>query len=146
MILDRLDIAGCDLSGVTFRDSGGSNGWTVEPVPSWVLSFVARLPLKGQVLRTVLRKLQPGEGIPPHIDPIVQAHPRLVEHRYHVPLVTHPLVTMRWPIEQIEVHLAAGCLYEVNHNQKIHEVIQHAPIDRVHLCIDTVEVLPEGVA
>lgn len=146
MILDRLDTAGCDLSGVTFRDTGGTNGWIAETLPAWVPDFVARLPLQGRVTRLVLRKLPAGLGIPPHIDPVRHPHPRVREHRYHVPLVTHPDVTMRWPEEGVEIHLAVGGLYEVNHNQKVHEVVQRAPIARVHLCIDTVDVRPEGVA
>jgi hypothetical protein len=143
-ILDRLDTAGCDLSGVTFRDTGGTNGWVHETDPPWLWPFIARLPVQGHITRVVLRKLPAGQGIPPHIDPIVNGHPRVVEHRYHVPLVTHEAVTMRWPDDQVEVHLAAGCLYEVNHHQ-LHEVCQRAPVDRVHLCIDTVDVTREGM-
>jgi hypothetical protein len=145
VILDRLDTAGCDLSGVTFRDTGGTNGWLAETLPPWVEPFLKSLPLQGHITQVVLRKLPAGLGIPPHIDPVRNGHPRVIEHRYHVPLVTHEAVTMRWPDEGTEVHLAAGCLYEVNHNQKVHEVIQHAPVDRVHLCIDTSEVLTKGI-
>jgi hypothetical protein len=145
MILDRLDIAGCDLSGVTFRDSGGTNGWIAESLPKWVEPFLSPLPLQGHITKITLRKLPAGQGIPPHIDPILNCHPRVTEHRYHVPLVTHEAVTMRWPDDGVAVHLAAGCLYEVNHNGKIHEVCHLAPVDRVHLCIDTAEILTEGM-
>lgn len=140
MLLDRLDTAGCDLSGVMFHDTGGTNGWLAEPTQPWVAPFLAALPLQGHITKVVLRKLPAGQGIPPHIDPLRHQHPRVVEHRYHVPLVTHEAVRMRWPDDGVEVHLSQGCLYEVNHTQKIHEVIQQAPIDRIHLCIDTTEV------
>ena len=55
--------------------------------------------------------------------------------RYHVPLVTHPLVTMRWPEDGEEHHLEAGWLYEVDYT-RLHEIIHRAPVDRVHVQVN----------
>lgn len=132
------------LAGVTFHDTGGTNGWLAESLPAWVPSFVASLPLRGTVTQTVVRLLPAGQGIPPHVDPVVSRSPRVREHRYHVPLVTHPDVTMRWPEDEVSVHLEVGWLYEVQHQERVHEVVHQASIGRIHLCIDTAEILPEA--
>lgn len=124
------------LPGMTFHDTGGTNGWLADPAP--LAGFVAGLGLAGAVLRTNVRKLPAGQGIPPHVDPKVHQSAKVREHRYHVPLVTHPAVAMRWPDEGVAVHLEAGWLYEVRVD-KLHEVVHRAPTDRVHVVIDTGE-------
>lgn len=81
----------------------------------------------------MLRKLLAYQSIPPHID--VCGHRMHAGRRFHVPLVTHPGVTMRWPLEDVEVHLEAGYLYEVRFDV-LHEVINLAPVDRVHAVVN----------
>ena len=136
LVLDRLDTAGCDLSGVIFRDTGGTNGWLADPLPNWVPDLIKAAKLDGVVLRVDLRKLPAGQGIPPHMDPFVQGSTLVTEHRYQIPLVTHPDVTMRWPDDGVEVHLEVGRVYEVDF-RRMHEIVHRAPIDRVHLQVHT---------
>ena len=119
-----------ELPAVEFVDTGGSNGCIAHP--PWLDYFVASLDL-GRVLLAVCRKLPPGRGIPPHID-TVRGKANL-GRRYHVPLVTHPLVTMCWPEDGEEHHLEAGWLYEVDYT-RLHEIVNRAPVDRVHVQIN----------
>jgi hypothetical protein len=126
-----VDIAAvlAQLPTTVFVDSGGTNGWIAEP--AWLPAFVEGLHLEGAVAHAVVRQLPAGQGIPPHVDR------GLGERRFHVPLVTHPAVTMRWPDDGVEVHLEAGYLYEVRFDRR-HEIVHQAPIDRVHIQINTV--------
>lgn len=131
--LRRVDIslALARLPGVEFVDTRGTNGHLASP--PWLAAFVADLDL-GAVELVLLRKLPAFQGIPPHIDTVRGRgnHGR----RFHVPLVTHPLVTMRWPADGEEHHLEAGWLYEVDYT-RLHEVAHRAPVDRVHVQINT---------
>lgn len=120
------------LPSTEFRDTGGSNGHIAEP--EWLDEFVASLELGGDVLYRVLRKLPAFQGIPAHID-AERMSPVNAGRRYHVPLVTHPLVTMRWPEDGEEHHLEAGWLYEVDYT-RLHEIVHRAPIDRVHVQVN----------
>ena len=117
------------LPSTEFRDSGGTNGHI--SFPDWLPEFVQRLNL-GRVNFTVVRKLPAYQGIPPHIDPATGIN---AGRRYHVPLVTHPLVTMRWPDDGEEHHLEAGWLYEVDYT-RLHEIVHRAPVDRVHVQVN----------
>lgn len=120
------------LPSTLFRDTGGSNGHIAEP--EWLAGFVASLNL-GDVLYAVVRKLPTFQGIPPHIDHERLSPQRNRGRRYHVPLVTHPLITMRWPEDGEEHHLEAGWLYEVDYT-RLHEIVHHAPVDRVHIQVN----------
>lgn len=131
-----VDLRGCTLEGLTFRDTGGTNGWLADPLPEWLPDFLRRLPIEGRILRVDVRKLPAGQGIPPHVDPFVHPSRLVVEHRYQVPIVTHPAVTMRWPEDGVEVHLQAGHVYEVDFT-RLHAIVQQAPIDRVHVQVHT---------
>lgn len=124
------------LPAAVFEDSGGTNGHLANPEP--FMPFIHGLGL-GKVTRAWVRKLPAGQGIPPHVDPKNHRSPKARERRFHVPLVTHPDVFLRWPDADAEVHLRTGCIYEVDHTQ-MHEVVNHAPVDRIHLVADTVEV------
>lgn len=126
-----VDVTGplAQLSTTAFEDTGGTNGWLAID-PRWLDAFVQELDLGGLVLRAVCRKLPPYQGIPPHIDPSEPG-----ERRFHVPLLTHPAVTMRWPEDRVETHLEAGWLYEVCFT-KTHEIVHLAPVDRVHVQIN----------
>jgi Aspartyl/Asparaginyl beta-hydroxylase len=128
----KVDISSAlaQLPHTRFIDSGGSNGWLAhEP---WVREFGAGLNLGG-IDYAVCRKLPPWQGIPQHIDADFPG-----VHRYHVPLLTHPDVKMRWPADGVEVHLEAGWLYEVCFT-KLHEIVHRAPVDRIHLHYNVVE-------
>jgi hypothetical protein len=119
------------LPDVKFVDTGGSNGHLANP--SWLANFVASLEL-GAIHSAWLRKLPPRQGIPPHIDTVRGKANR--GHRYHIPLVTHSLVTMRWLDDNQEHHLEAGWLYEVDYT-RLHEIVNRAPVDRVHVQINS---------
>lgn len=114
----------------TFLDTGGTNGWLCHGL--WLQQFADTLQLPGNVTHVVCRKLPAWQGIPPHVD---RCGP--YDRRYHVPIITHPDIRMRWPEEDVEVHLEQGFLYEVCFSM-MHEIVHHAPIDRVHVQIDTV--------
>lgn len=126
------------LPTLRFEDTGGTNGWLADSTP--LMSFVQSLGLKGKVFVVNCRMLPAGQGIPLHTDPKTYAYAGVVERRFHVPLVTHPGVTMRWPGEGIEAHLEAGWLYEVRFDVP-HEIVHRAPVDRVHIQINTVEAV-----
>ena len=130
-----VDIADalCALSEVRFVDTGGTNGWIANP--DWLGAFVERLALGGTVMRALCRLLPAGQGIPPHVDaPMFRSN---CERRFHVPLLTHPGVMMRWPDDGVEEHLEAGYLYEVRYD-RLHEIVHRAPVDRVHIQINVV--------
>lgn len=123
------------LASVKFLDTGGTNGHIAQP--DWLGEFLATLSLPGRVRSCVLRKLPAFQGIPAHAD-----HERYnpTMHggtRYHVPLVTHPDVLMRWPHERVEVHFEPGWLYEFDHT-RVHEVVHRAPVDRIHVVVNAV--------
>ena len=117
-----------ELPNTKFINTGGTNGWVAQP--AWMHPFIATLAPEGKVTFACLRKLPPYQNIPPHID-AWKNRPN-VGKRFHVPLLTHPLVKMRWPDDGEEVHLEAGWLYEVCFT-RLHEVVHLAPVDRVHL-------------
>jgi hypothetical protein len=134
----RVDLSSVlpHLEGAVFADTGGTNGWLmVGRDMVWADEFVRGLALGGTVLRTFVRKLPARQGIPPHIDPRLYRPELVREQRFHVPLVTHPAVRMRWPDAGVEAHLEAGCLYEVRYDV-LHEVVHDADVDRVHVHVD----------
>lgn len=104
--------------------------------PPEVLALISGLGLGGTLARAVIRRLAPKQGIPPHVDAWMPAEADW--RRFQVPLVTHPSIVMRWPEDGVEVHLAAGNLYEVRFD-RIHEVVNNADIERIHLQIDQVD-------
>jgi hypothetical protein len=122
------------LPSTVFVNTGGTNGWIAQP--AWLPAFVERLGLGGRLSYAVCRKLPAGQGIPVHVD--ASQHPSNVGRRFHVPLVTHPAVTFRWPDDGVEVHLAAGHLYELQVD-RLHEVINRAPVDRVHVVLNIID-------
>lgn len=127
----NIDAPLAGLLGTAFVDTRGTNGHIA--FPPWLPEFVASLNLDGRVTYAVVRKLPAYQGIPPHIDHGV---PEINSgRRYHVPLVTHPLVTMRWPDDGEEHHLEAGWLYEVDYT-RLHEIVHRAPVDRIHVQVN----------
>ena len=103
------------------------------PLPIEITDMVKELELGGEIHRVFLRKLSPGQNIPPHIDSWVPEGWR----RFHVPLISHPDIFMRWPNDGVEVYLEPGYLWEVKVS-KLHEVTHNANIDRVHIQIDQI--------
>lgn len=131
--LRPVDIAPAlkELSSTPFLNTRGSNGHVAMPL--WLDGFVEGLGL-GIVMLAQLRKLPAYQGIPAHIDaPSMSSLNR--GRRFHIPLITHPAVTMRWPEDGEEHHLEAGWLYEVDYT-KLHEIVHRAPVDRIHVQVN----------
>jgi len=120
-----------ELPNTPFLNTGGSNGHIA--FPPWLDAFVESLEL-GTVMLAQLRKLPAYQGIPVHVDsPSMSTLNQ--GRRFHIPLITHPLVTMRWPDDGEEHHLEAGWLYQVDHT-KLHEIVHRAPVDRIHVQVN----------
>lgn len=106
-----------------------------DKFPPELSALVAGLGLGGETARAILRRLDPGQDIPPHVDDWMPAESDW--RRFQVPLVTHPAVVMRWPDDGQGLHLAAGRLYEVRYD-RTHEVVNAAGVERIHLQVDQV--------
>lgn len=102
-------------------------------IPEPVATLVAGLGLSGFTRRILIRKLGPRQGMAPHVDRWMKGEADW--RRYQLPIVTHPDIRMRWPDDGVEAHLAAGGLYEVDFS-RLHEVVNHADVERVHVQID----------
>jgi hypothetical protein len=107
------------------------------PLPDAVVALIDTVIAKlgGETARFVLRKLGPRQGMAPHIDAILPAETDW--RRFQLPLLTDPKIVMRWTEDGQELHLAAGHLYEVRVD-RLHEVVNAADVERVHLQIDQV--------
>ena len=104
--------------------------------PPELRDLIAELGLGGDLARAVVRKLQPRQSIPPHIDAWMPAEADW--RRFQVPMVSHPDIVMRWPGDGVEVHLRPGFLYEVRFD-RVHEVVNPADVERIHLQIDQID-------
>ena len=80
----------------------------------------------------VLLRLPAGKGIAPHTDTNFAEN----NHRYHLPVITHPDVTFCVGGEVIS--MSAGSWHEIN-NLRDHWVKNQSTIDRVHLVVDVEE-------
>ena len=143
--LGRVDITGAldVLDDLPYFKSGQSKAGMYQcdvcvssQFPPEINALVASLGLGGELARAVIRKLAPGQDIPPHIDDWMPAEADW--RRFQVPLVTDPRIIMRWPDDAVEVHLEAGVLYEVRFD-RLHEVINGSDKPRIHLQIDQVD-------
>ena len=104
--------------------------------PPEIWDLIHGLNLGGELARAVLRKLTPGQNIPPHID---EWMPEEVNwRRFQIPITSHPDIKMRWPDDGIEVHLEPGNLYEVRFD-RLHEVVNPTDHERIHLQIDQID-------
>ena len=103
------------------------------PHPAVLVAFIAGLELGGIEARAFLRKLPPRQGIEAHVDAWVPADQHW--RRFQVPLTTHPDIVMRWPDDDVSVHLEPGWLYEVRYD-RTHEVVNDTDSERIHLQID----------
>lgn len=99
-------------------------------------ALLVSLELGGMTARAILRRLPARQSIPPHVDAWMPAERDW--RRFQVPLTSHPSITMRWPDDGVEMHLAPGFLYEVRFD-RTHEVVHPADCTRVHLQIDQVD-------
>jgi hypothetical protein len=99
-------------------------------------ALIDSLGLGGRTARAILRKLAPRQSIPAHVD---EWMPNEVNwRRFQVPLISNPEIKMRWPVDDVEVYLAPGFLYEVRFD-RLHEVVHPADVERTHLQIDQVD-------
>ena len=105
-------------------------------LPEEIKSFHEGLGLGGTLARLVLRKLMPGQSIPPHVDDWMPKERDW--RRFQVPITSHPEIKMRWPDDGVEEHLAPGWLYEVRFD-RTHEVVNPTDCERIHLQIDQVD-------
>lgn len=127
-VIDRLE----------FADSGGKCAWVTKQgsvAPVELMALVNGLGIGGTTKRLFCRKLTPRQGIAPHVDDWMPEE--LLWRRFHVPLVTHPDIRMRWPADGVDVHLEPGWLWEVRFD-RMHEVVHNADCDRIHIQIDQV--------
>lgn len=128
------------LQNVRYFRSGQTGKYAADvclphDLPEQVWQLIANLELGGTVARAILRRLSPRQNIPPHVDDWMQAESDW--RRFQVPLVSHPNIRMRWPLDNVEVHLKPGFLYEVRYD-RLHEVTHDADCERIHLQIDQV--------
>lgn len=122
------------MPAVEFLDTRGSNGHIAEP--EWLDDFIGSLGFKPSY--RILRKLPAYQGIPAHRDEVKNGGSVHYGTRYHVPLITHPDVFMRFPDDGTQVHMEAGYLYRFDHS-RTHEVVHLAPVDRVHVVFNVQE-------
>ena len=124
------------IDKLKFIDSNGKCAWVTAPdsqAPSELLDLVRSAGLGGIYKRMFCRKLMPKQGIAPHIDDWM---PNEINwRRFHIPLISHPDIKMRWPNDNIELHLAPGYLYEVRYD-RLHEVVNPTEFERIHIQID----------
>ena len=106
--------------------------------PAEVTALIESLGLGGRLGRALIRQLDPHQGIPPHVD---EWMPQEMQwRRFQVPLKSHPDIVMRWPDDDVSVHLAPGNLYEVRFDRK-HEVVNNTDVARSHLQIDQIDAV-----
>lgn len=103
--------------------------------PAEIETLLCGLDLGGETARAVIRKLAPGQSIPPHIDSWMPAEANW--RRFQIPLTSHPDIKMRWPDDGVEEHLEPGYLYEVRFD-RAHEVINPTEHSRIHIQVDQV--------
>lgn len=104
--------------------------------PQEVTDLIDGLGLGGRTARAVIRRLEPYQGIPAHVDDWMPQEASW--RRFQVPLISHPDILMRWPDDSIELHLAPGNLYEVRFD-RAHEVVNPTDVARAHLQVDQVD-------
>lgn len=124
------------LEDYRFIDTKKWTAWVTNhsaAPPKPLDDFVNNLALGGVRMRMFLRKLMPGQNIPPHVDDWIPEDQHW--RRFQVPLISHPDIVMRWPDDGVEVHLEPGYLYEVRYD-RVHEVVNDTDSERIHIQID----------
>jgi len=104
--------------------------------PPELNEFVAGLGLGGTTGRVILRRLPPNRGIPAHVDAWMPGE--INWRRFQIPIVTHQDILMRWPNDNVAVHLEVGNIYEVRYD-RLHDVINPTAVARVHMQVDQVD-------
>lgn len=131
-----LDYAG--NSALPLISSNGEINDSYE-APMRPTQFLERCPYIKQILghfrtllgRSRLMRLEPGHGVPPHVD--LQYYWR--NHaRVHIPVVTNPEI--RFHCGSDYVHMAAGEAWTFD-NWRPHQVVNQTPTRRIHLTFDT---------
>ena len=107
-----------------------------DKFPAEVKALIDGLGLGGTLGRAVIRRLPPHRGIPLHVDAWMPNE--LNWRRFQVPLITHPDIVMRWPDDDVAVHLEVGNVYEVRYDRP-HEVVNPTAIGRTHIQVDQIE-------
>ena len=127
------------MDQMEFVDTGGKCALVSradQKVPHEIRHLIASLKLGGTTKRLFFRKLPPRQGIAPHVDDWIPEEEGW--QRFQVPITSDPEIRMRWPDDDVEVHLQPGFLYEVRFDRK-HEVVHNADCDRIHMQIDQVD-------
>ena len=113
--------------------------WTVASVLGvialWLFARYQPVDPTQRAWLAFCRKLGPRQGIAPHVDAWMPGEADW--RRFQVPLVSDPRIIMRWPDDGVELYLEPGWLYEVRFD-RMHEVVNGADIERIHLQIDQV--------
>lgn len=125
-------------SALPLISTNGTLNDELEP-PMRPTEHLKRSPYIRQVLgqfqtllgRARFMRLEPGCGVPPHVD--IQYYWR-THTRVHIPVVTHP--DIRFRCGDAEVHMAAGEAWTFD-NWRAHEVVNETPVRRIHLVFDT---------
>ena len=134
-ILDRLPFVFVNQGST---DVNKTPARIVKPdkFPAEIKQLIADLGLGGRAGRHMIRELMPRQGIAPHIDEWMSTEKDW--RRFQLPITSHPDIVMRWPDDGVSLHLEPGWLYEVRFD-RLHEVINNAPIARLHLQIDQID-------
>jgi hypothetical protein len=109
------------------------------------MSIVHRIPGRKERVRFMKLCALKGELIR-HAD-VTRADlwtPQISLIRLHIPIVTHKSILFEsWGLrgEHVKTHFARGHLYYLD-SRKPHQVINHSPLDRIHLVVD-VHTSPE---
>jgi hypothetical protein len=85
---------------------------------------------RGEIVRCLLARLEPGGVIPAHVDTGFSLRH---SHRVHIPIITHDRV--RFIIDGEAVSMREGDIWEIN-NCRPHEVRNEGEMARVHLIVD----------
>ena len=130
-----------DLKGNSFLPLTATRGDAFDDFDPPILPtrWLDQSPYLRQVLaqfrtligRTRLMRLEPGDGVPLHVDN--QQYWRR-HTRVHVPIVTHPDV--QFHCDDRVVHMAAGEAWTFD-NRRLHKVVNETPVRRIHLTMDT---------
>lgn len=143
-LIKPVDIAPvlADIDRLQFIHVNQSSGkYTCDVVLSSAFTarihqFVESLGLGGRTARAMLRRLDPFQSIPPHVDDWMPKE--LSWSRFQVPITSHPSIVMRWPDDDVSVHLEPGFLYQVRFD-RTHQVDNNADCFRIHLQIDQID-------
>ena len=125
-------------SALPLISTNGAMNDSFEP-PMRPTEFLALCPYVQQIMaqfqtllgRARLMRLEPGHGVPPHID---MKYYWRTHARVHVPVITNPEIRFHCGTEN--VHMAAGEAWTFD-NWRPHEVVNKTGTRRIHLTFDT---------